>query len=39
MKDPLLVKVMQNPRPFGIIEESTVYTALRDLDLNLQRSV
>jgi hypothetical protein len=36
-KDPVLVKLMQNPRPFGIIEESAVYTALRDLDLNLQR--
>jgi hypothetical protein len=38
-KDSLLVKLMQNPQPFGIVEESAVYTALRDLDLNLQRSV
>lgn len=39
MNDPVIRKVMQTPRPFGIIEASALYTALRDLDLNLQRSV
>lgn len=37
--DPVLVKLMQKERPFGTVDFYGLNAALRDLDLNIQRSV
>jgi len=37
--DPVLVKLMQKERPFGTVDFYGLNTALRDLDLNIQRAV
>ncbi|MGS0754801.1 hypothetical protein ACVBEH_08850 [Roseateles sp. GG27B] len=37
--DPVLVKLMQKDRPFGNVDFYGLNAALRDLDLNIQRSV